>query len=574
MFGKKKPQSLRLKEETNLHSHTSTLESTKEEIDHARMLGLNAVERIDSLEKNLIAEQNKHAKINQHIADLRKELATAEEECSSIENNQRSIQVETLTAQTEKQEIGVEFNQLLDAYKKESEDYGSSIQSIEKKLGSFANGVGADRSYAKFGTPLRIKKAVAVGDLHGWAPGLIHSIQSNNIGQVHILNRPISEDRMSILFPNPVQLHALGLPLPCVGLNGHPLRPNARPTMFDGLWVDMTPSGSQTTLIQLGDVIDRGDHSELSFELLRSMLIQQPCSSLTLLGNHEVWILEGDLDGWMLNEERYRMTDGKPGSVIHDPLITGLADLNSSMKNSFSVLEGALGAFLLTQHFSFRLGLSAPQRSNFDAIFVSSLECLKIRKLETKVLKGGWDLHQIGRQALECWRNAAQHQPTVIPGGFSLVSLVGNTFGHAEPSSFQHSQTDLKSLHSVWNWGGQPLRFVPTVLDCNGIQNAPLFHSRTTEKGGAQWHDEIAISLLELLQHAPETVRYCHGHTVIKAPDVRQIEVDGRRLEIVNCDLGMTPFYRHLRHGDAYQSSTQPYQLILEFEQQPSDGEE
>lgn len=111
VFGKKKPQSLRLKEETNLRFHTATLEGTKAEIDDARMMGLNAVERINSLEKNLITEQNKHAKINQHIADLRKELETAEKERTSIENIQQSIEVETLAARTEKQVIGAEFNQ-------------------------------------------------------------------------------------------------------------------------------------------------------------------------------------------------------------------------------------------------------------------------------------------------------------------------------------------------------------------------------------------------------------------------------------------------------------------------------
>ena len=574
VFGKKKPQSLSLKGEVDLLSLTSSLEQTKINIAEVRTLGQAAVERIESLEQELNAEGENHVKTSQRISDLKNEIAAAERELSAIKKKQITIQDATQTAIGDKNEIGIEFVRLQNSYKTESEAYGSSMQTIEKKLQAYASGVGADRSHASFGTPVNISKAIVIGDLHGWAPGLIHAINRNNIGQVEILNRPVVDSRLPILFPNPVQLHGLGLPLPCVGLNRHPLRPNARPTMFDGIHVNMESNDGETTLIQVGDVIDRGDHSELSLELLRSMLIQQPCSNLTLLGNHEVWVIEGDVDGWMRNEERYRMTDGKPGSVIHDPLITGLPDLSSSLKNSFAVLEGAIGAFLLTQHFSFRLGLGPSQRKEFDALYNDALTCLKIRKLEHKVLKGGWALHQIGKQALEVWRSVARQQPIHVPGGFAMVTIAGTTFGHAEPSAFQHPQVDLQPLDSIWNWGGQNMRFIPAVLDRNGLRNAPLFYSRTNEKEEGKWHDEVRLSFLELLQHSPDTIRYCHGHTVIKAPDVRNVDLDGNQIEVVNCDLGMTPFYRHLRHGDAYQVSTLPYLVHLEFEAPISHGEE
>lgn len=573
MFGKKKPQPLPLKAEPDLLRLTSSLEQTKINIGDVRALGQAAVDRVGSLEEEMMAEKKNLEDTSQRISELKDELRAAERKISAIEKKRVSIQDATQIAEADRREIGDEFIALQHSYRKDSEAYGSFMQSIEKKLQSFANGVGSDRSHPSFGPPILISKAVVLGDLHGWAPGLIHAIQTNNIGQVHILNRLADNSRLPVLFPNPVQLHRLGLPLPCVGLNRHPLRPNARPTMFDGIHVDMASNSADTTLVQVGDVIDRGDHSELSLELLRSMLIQQPCSNLTLLGNHEAWVVEGDLDGWMRNEERYRMTDGRPGSVIHDPLITGLPDLSSSLKTSFEVLEGAIGAFLLTQHFSFRLGLRPTQRAEFDALFAESIDCLKIRKLESKILKGGWALHQIGKQALDAWRKAAEYQPVPIPGGFVMISISGTTFGHAEPSAFQHPQVELHAFDSIWNWGGQNLRFIPAVLDRNGLRNSPLFYSRTTEKG-EKWNEEVKLSFLELLQHSPETIRYCHGHTVIKAPDVRNVNLDGVEIEVVNCDLGMTPFYRHLRHGDAYQSSTQPYQVKIEFEAPTSDGEE
>ena len=101
------------------------------------------------------------------------------------------------------------------------------------------------------------------------------------------------------------------LNLPSAGLRG---RPN-----FDGC-VNGQGHGSVRArwtgrkgqaFIQLGDVIDRADHSELACEILRQLLIDAPCSVFVLVGNPEQFVLEDEYDNWYLNERRNAITDGR-----------------------------------------------------------------------------------------------------------------------------------------------------------------------------------------------------------------------------------------------------------------------
>ena len=73
---------------------------------------------------------------------------------------------------------------------------------------------------------------------------------------------------------------------------------------------------------------------------MRQIMIKSPGSALNLIGNHEAWVIEGDFTTWRTNEDRFRMHGRpRPGTTIHDPLMTGAESLDESMQISFNILE-------------------------------------------------------------------------------------------------------------------------------------------------------------------------------------------------------------------------------------------
>ena len=92
--------------------------------------------------------------------------------------------------------------------------------------------------------------------------------------------------------------------------------------------------------------------------------------ALSIIGNHELWVIEGDFERWSTNEERYIMQGSHPGTIIHDPIISGAKTLNESMKISFSILEGCRRITSFTT-FSFRNGLQDSEKKIFDEMYTS-----------------------------------------------------------------------------------------------------------------------------------------------------------------------------------------------------------
>ncbi|SVB92986.1 uncharacterized protein METZ01_LOCUS245840, partial [marine metagenome] len=193
---------------------------------------------------------------------------------------------------------------------------------------------------------------ISLGDVHGWAPGLFNYLIGNQLADVSLCGFLWSQIKHSKHFKWRGSTTDFTSP---PGLDGHPSRPNSPPTVFSRLEVVPADTTRNRRLIMVGDLIDRGDHSELVVEAVRQMVASVPGCCFSLIGNHEAMVILDLFEIWASNEEVYlndKSLPGRPFTVSHDPIVTGETTLEGSMEMNFRALRGSIGALLLTQHFS------------------------------------------------------------------------------------------------------------------------------------------------------------------------------------------------------------------------------
>lgn len=493
--------------------------------------------------------------IDLEIDELNHKLSIAKSNKSKLESSSKVISDEHSKLESSLTEL----HSIIKLLEKDFSNIGKTLNELREKwnneLITFKPERGTISKWKNFGKPIFPRKVIAVGDIHGWAPGLINLINSQTNFAIELMGHKLDKDMIFRRFPDPLEAKRRGRHLPRVGINGHPLRENAEPTPYDGLLVYGT--NNDKLIVQVGDLIDRGDHSEVVLELMRQILIYSPGSSLSIIGNHEAWIIEGDYSNWKSNEDRFRMYGRpRPGTTIHDPLMTGATNLDDSMEISFQVLEGALGALLLTQHFSIIEGMSDSDRDEFSNHYDKSFSCLpmSVASLRKSVLKGGWDLHENGRTALRTWRNESMSKELFIPGAFNIISIGGIAFCHAEPNGLSHPQSKLNNLSGKYDWCGHEIHLLFTRMSNSTILDLPLLNARSKEN-----NDKVVEGLEMLRKFIPELENYVHGHTPHNDEPITNFSVDGKTVNVVNCDRGMTPIYRALRHDNPYETSIVPF---------------
>lgn len=555
MFGKSSKKMLDFSLEDRLNEITELLDniasegnSVEDEIEDAK----SKMKDFEDTKEGIMAELSD---VQELIDSIRSQLEQAEEKRGSInaELNTTNEQISNFKEQIINR--STHLSELLDDYKFKGEEMKKLRNEWKNSLKKYASEKGTISSWSSFGERSKIESVFALGDIHGWAPGLFNAITEKSGFNFSLLGQPLNSENMAKRFENPLTAARAGRFLPRVGLNGHPLRENSEPTPFDGLEIHGNSSGK--LFVQVGDLIDRGDHNELILEACRQMQIHSPGSLIFTIGNHESWIIEGDFETWKRNEDRYRMQGRpRPGTTIHDPIMTGAADLEKSMRLSFKILEGALGASLLTQHFSVMECLDKKSAEKFRSQYEKSISVLGFseKKLKKMVLAGGWKLHDIGRQALSDWREASKKSKIPILGSYSMVCLDGAVFMHAEPNAVAHSSTNLTSLMADMNFMGRNMMILPSEIERNQLGNQALLFARSKD-------DDVRVEdgLTVLKNHILSMDSVVHGHTPIIENPSSDFIIKGEIITVTNCDHGMTPFYRALRFDDAYDTSIVPF---------------
>ncbi|DAC17267.1 MAG TPA: hypothetical protein D7I06_03505, partial [Candidatus Poseidoniales archaeon] len=349
------------------------------------------------------------------------------------------------------------------------------------------------------------------------------------------MNRPQS---MLDLFQSPIERTQQKRSLPRVGLDGNPMRSQEIFTPHHRIHVK--EHLSNTALICVGDVIDRGDHNELVLEILRQSIYSNMGHRWVTLGNHEQMILENDFRRWSKNELNYMAEANKDhaGSYLHQPALTGCATMEDGLSQNFKILEGGVGALLLTQHLALLETLQDDGLTKYAGLCQPIFQKLSwtSKKIKSFVESSTWEMHEKGVEFVQTLRSVSMDGATIIPGGIGLVYLNGYLLMHAEPNGLD------EITPMIW----EDVRKFVTISGCH-------FGFARMEKGklmtpsylwARNWEESTHGSLRPLLDgYLKDSVTtIIHGHQAgsgIRSAD----SSDSSPITVKAIDEGMTPYY-------------------------------
>ena len=389
----------------------------------------------------------------------------------------------------------------------------------------------------------------ALGDLHGWAPGLMNYLIKHGLAKIYIGGSDIGKSgEMSSLFPNPMQRINEERALPRVGLDGNPFRSTEIQTSFHRVRIDEVKNDE--ALVLVGDLVDRGDHNELILEAVRQSILTNMGARWMLIGNHEQMLIESDYDRWSKNEYNYMAEANKEhaGSFLHQPFLTGEDTVEKGLIKNFKIIRGGLGAVLLSQHIALTKTLKPTSLKIYNSMVDPVLKKLQLSpsKIETMMKKSTWEMHRFGIEFLDGLRSISGIDSHPIPGAISLIIGEGHLFMHAEPNGLQgvpgEIWEDLKVLQT-----NQHLSVAIARMKGGAIVSPSYLWERGWKESSTDIHLYVDKDLRDQIQ----TV--VHGHQAGPGIRIEEAAIHGE-ITVASIDEGMTPyyFYNYGNFDDAY----------------------
>jgi len=342
-------------------------------------------------------------------------------------------------------------------------------------------------------------KLHVLGDLHGWTPGLINYLIKHKLAEISIDGKPLGVDGKTNI---PHMAEFFGRTesgKQKVGLRGFELHEDAA---SDGLgpikarWI----AESDVSFVQIGDVFDRADYSEIAVEILRQLIIDAPDRVFVLVGNHEQFMLEGSVDNWLLNEERNAiknyedLSDGTVGR--HTRFLPEGNYENYAQKATeaiFPCYRNSVFTLYLTQ-------AAAQQKSGFINRGLGA-------DLVDSLLSQGWEPYKRVEDELE----SLMVKDRNIPGAIVALVIGDNLFHHAEPGEYLIELPDsinwVESYNIGWidyNHGGGSIQ---------GTQHSPYLWTRGSSSGALSGSPKFSDAITPLAKAWPGLFRIVHGHT-------------------------------------------------------------
>ena len=109
--------------------------------------------------------------------------------------------------------------------------------------------------------------------------------------------------------------------------------------------------------LQVGDLNDRGDYSELIFDIMRKLSLSSGGRAFALIGNHEEMLLRGNYKNWIHNEEESGFFNSleSPGSFrLRNEFLNIKEDVENYRRSVFFSYCAHFAHMLLTQEFVIR----------------------------------------------------------------------------------------------------------------------------------------------------------------------------------------------------------------------------
>ncbi len=435
-----------------------------------------------------------------------------------------------------------------------------------------------------------ISVVYAIGDLHGWAPALITYLVNNGLAKIEVNGvqlyktgrdgkMSVDTNKMDLVFPHPQEyfkqngtfprgvFRDFGVDEMIVHNEGiHSVRAE---------WV----APDNVALVQIGDIFDRGDYSELATEILRQLVIQAPFRVFVLTGNHEQFLLENDLATWLMNEQRFSHLSLHGDKAFHTRFHEKtygwrVADEDTIRREVFDRYRISATLLYLTQYAAMvRAGEAAGVRLPSTGRNTLDLD---------KILNGGWDAY---RYAWEIASDGRFSKGATFPGAIVLLGLGHALFVHADPLAF--NKVDIggvkDSLSRVKLPGGTDLVFLFYDTGSKGGQSSrhvSLLWSRGAEEGSTAEipRPRAAEAAHNIISVFPGTRHYVHGHSPTpitktfmglspncpitylarNADEIVDAERGSIRVHVI--DEGITPVYR-AGVADVYDPALEPVGL-------------
>ena len=413
-------------------------------------------------------------------------------------------------------------------------------------------------------------KLNSLGDIHGWTPGLINWLYEKKLAKCmiagNILNaemNPIEDTVYRRYFPDEKKNYS-----PCI--HGLPSWPNGSPyftdydmpTQIHSIDLEWT-GGANDIFIQIGDMIDRADHSETVLELMRRLVWNANGSGFALIGNHEHRVLTNDYEGWERDEKKSAYTVRGPGHHrfhisrnTYDgvPTENDTETIDKLRRNCFKSLRAHLSHFLLTQELAIRNSLKPDSLRRWKELTGPALEGTGLSDSDHLeiVTSRGWQGLQ---RSLDWFEDLPKG--VILPGALACMIVEDTVFTHAEPSGLAEIEDNhfaaLKEKFSFKKGfsAGILLLRLPSEGERDPLWE--LMWNRDTWKNAAspdlkEGALDSLVSIVSKLK--PLSVsRFVHGHSTRKRQQGEDspapLSHNSEGVEVVNIDEAMTPHYLH-----------------------------
>lgn len=360
--------------------------------------------------------------------------------------------------------------------------------------------------------PQPLKEIHALGDLHGWAPGLITYLVHHGLAEISIdgismgykgnLNGQALQDAFGRRFTDE------GNRLPHAGLRGRPHFEAVVNGHGHGAVRARWTGGDTTGFVQVGDVFDRADHSELAAEILRQLIIHAPGQVHVLVGNHEQFMLEEEFQNWHMNEARNAVNDHRDGP---EEWVGRHLRFLSTMETDTTDRTLAV----------FRAYTQSTRLLYLTQAAVHST-CLGIENGLTDeesnaLLEHGWGPY---RAVDQIWERLSTKDS--IPGAIVALTIGDTLFHHAEPD-----QKALSTLHGnlIEGPGFEYVDYLHGNGDLSASAHSSLLWARGAASGSASGSPKAETTLADSAKIWPGLYRVVHGHTpTTSVPDFDAVQ--------------------------------------------------
>jgi len=420
----------------------------------------------------------------------------------------------------------------------------------------------------------------ALGDLHGWAPGLINYLTAHGLAKIEIsgikvykLNSKgamsVDEVAMGLLFPDLIEYlksqegmddEQKIMEWPHAGLLGQPgkeVNLESHHTAVSAEW-----TGKNEMFIQVGDVFDRADHSELAAEILRQLVIQAPAHVHILVGNHEEFLLLNHKESWLLNERKWTYDSDRGGNTRMLPMLYEETPEEELLDITWERYKSAAATLYLTQYFA---------KEALDTSLAKPLRFLNSERHENfkeRILAGTWEGYQAALELHELILESASESPLTYPGAIAGLGVGDTWFMHAEPNGLKAfvesaDEAALIPLRNPRRIGGRD--FLVLEMDLAGFDArknrfdsncSELFWARDASTGFEGLSSRFSSQTTSVLRVMPGVRNIVHGHSPVplNMSENKPHTYIARRLgqpvspttgsiRVYNIDEGMTPVY-------------------------------